>query len=105
MKYVIDIDGTICTMENGNYTFAKPYTDRIQKINELHDAGHTIVLFTARGMNRNRGNHTKAYEQFYNFTLDQINRWGVKFHELILGKPSGDFYIDDKGMNDNDFFK
>ena len=92
-------------MENGNYTFAKPYTDRIQKINELHDAGHTIVLFTARGMNRNRGNHTKAYEQFYNFTLDQINRWGVKFHELILGKPSGDFYIDDKGMDANDFFK
>lgn len=92
-------------MENGNYAFAKPYTDRIQKINELHDAGHTIVLFTARGMNRNRGNHTKAYEQFYNFTLDQINRWGVKFHELILGKPSGDFYIDDKGMDANDFFK
>ena len=105
MKYVIDIDGTICTMENGNYAFAKPYMDRIQKINELHDAGHTIVLFTDRGMNRNRGNHTKAYEQFYNFTLDQINRWGVKFHELILGKPSGDFYIDDKGMDANDFFK
>jgi len=102
---VIDIDGTICTMENGNYNFAKPYTDRIQKINELYEVGHTIVLFTARGMNRHNGNYTKAYEQFYNFTLDQINNWGVKFHELILGKPSGDFYIDDKGMNANDFFK
>jgi hypothetical protein len=56
-------------------------------------------------MNRNEGDRTKAYEQFYNFTLDQINKWGVKYHQLILGKPSGDFYIDDKGMNANDFFK
>jgi len=30
--------------------------------------------------------------------------WGCKYHQLFLGKPSGDFYIDDKGINDTDFF-
>ena len=26
------------------------------------------------------------------------------YDQLIMGKPSGDFYIDDKGMSDEDFF-
>lgn len=105
MRYVIDIDGTICTNENGNYNFAKPYSDRIQKINELYDSGHTIILFTARGMGRSDNNRTKAYEEFYDLTLEQISKWNVKFHKLILGKPSGDIYIDDKGINANEFFQ
>lgn len=105
MKYVIDIDGTICTNENGNYNFAKPYFDRIQKINELYDSGHIIILFTARGMGRSDNNRTKAYEEFYDLTLEQISKWNVKFHKLILGKPSGDIYIDDKGINANEFFQ
>ena len=105
MRYVIDIDGTLCTNENGQYNFAKPYTERICKINELYDAGHTIILFTARGMGRTDNNRNEAYELFYNFTLEQISKWNVKFHKLILGKPAGDVYIDDKGINANEFFK
>ena len=31
-------------------------------------------------------------------------RGGAKHHQLFLGKPSGDYYIDDKGVNDEDFF-
>ena len=27
------------------------------------------------------------------------------FTDLRLGKPSADYYIDDKGINDGDFFK
>ena len=27
-----------------------------------------------------------------------------KYHQLILGKPSGDVYVDDKGIKDGDFF-
>ena len=105
MRYVIDIDGTICTNENGNYNFAKPYSYRIQKINELYDSGHTIILFTARGMGRNDNNRANAYEEFYDLTLEQIRKLNVKFHKLILGKPSGDIYIDDKGINANEFFQ
>ena len=48
--YVVDIDNTICTQTYGDYSKAKPYQDRINKINDLYDAGHKIIYFTARGM-------------------------------------------------------
>ena len=41
---------------------------------------------------------------YYKFTADQLVKWGCMFTDLFLGKPAGDFYIDDKGMNLNDFF-
>ena len=34
-----------------------------------------------------------------------LARGGVKYTDLILGKPAGDKYIDDKGIKDEDFFK
>ena len=36
-------------------------------------------------------------------TLEQLKKWNVKYHELHLGKPAGDFYIDDKALKDTDF--
>jgi hypothetical protein len=55
-------------------------------------------------MGRYKDNVEKAKEKFYNLTKMQLNIWGCKYHELILGKPSGDVYIDDKGVKDYDFF-
>jgi hypothetical protein len=49
-------------------------------------------------------NAEKAKEKFYSLTKMQLSIWGCKYHELILGKPSADYYIDDKGVNDNEFF-
>ena len=46
MKYVFDIDGTICSTTSGDYEQALPYTDRINKINKLYDEGNTITLKT-----------------------------------------------------------
>ena len=105
--YVIDIDGTICI--NGDCTSCKyegstPIPERIEKINSLYDEGNTIKYFTARGMGRYKDNAAEAIEKFYSLTKMQLDIWGCKYHELILGKPSGDIYIDDKGMNANDFF-
>jgi hypothetical protein len=39
-----------------------------------------------------------------NLTKNQLTSWGVKHHELILGKPFADIYIDDGGKTDRDFF-
>tara|TARA_R110002020_G_scaffold223978_1_gene433353 strand:- start:1555 stop:1881 length:327 start_codon:yes stop_codon:yes gene_type:complete len=104
MTYVFDIDGTICSKTDGDYTQAQPITDRIQKVNRLYDEGHTVILLTARGMGRSNNSVNFAYESFYDLTYSQLKDWGVKFHELFLGKPAGDHYIDDKGVNDEDFF-
>lgn len=106
--YVIDIDGTICTKTEGhgdNYASAEPYLDRIEYINRLYDGGHTVIYFTARGMGRSKDNPALAYEECFEVTKRQLTSWGAKFHRLALGKPYADFYIDDKGINDLDFFK
>tara|TARA_B100001250_G_scaffold91048_1_gene75706 strand:- start:386 stop:715 length:330 start_codon:yes stop_codon:yes gene_type:complete len=104
--YVIDIDGTICDWEAGrDYTLAEPFPERIKEINKLYDEGNTIKYFTARGMGRYAGRVDKAIESFYAITESQLDRWGCKYHDLILGKPSGDHYIDDKGISADEFFK
>lgn len=104
MTYVIDIDGTLCTLTDGNYSQAKPLKERIKKINKLATSGNNIILHTARGMNRFYGNAFKCHSEFYLFTERQLKKWGVLYDKLIMGKPSGDYYIDDKGINDEDFF-
>lgn len=105
MTYVFDIDGTICTNSNGNYENAKPIYDRISKINELYKLGNIIIFQTARGMGRHNNKADLAFLDFYDFTKNQLDSWGVKHHQLFLGKPSGDIYIDDKGISDVEFFR
>jgi hypothetical protein len=106
MKYIVDIDSTICTsVSNGKYEEATPIFSHIEKINKLYDEGHTIVYLTARGMGRFGDNSDLAKKMFYDLTANQLDEWGCKYHKLMLGKPSGDFYIDDKGINSNEFFR
>ena len=93
--YAFDIDGTICTNTYGNYELAQPYKNRIESINRLYYEGHTIKMFTARG--------STTKKDWYEFTTNQITSWGLKFHELITGKPEADLFIDDKAINHNDW--
>lgn len=104
MTYVFDIDGTICTKTDGDYSLAMPIQARIDKVNQLHEAGHNIIFQTARGMGRSDNSPDYAHTAFFELTRQQLFSWGVKFHSLFLGKPAGDFYIDDKGINDEQFF-
>lgn len=89
MKYIVDIDGTICTQQkSGEYHKAKPYVDRINLLNKLFDDGHKIVYWTARGMSSNT-DHSELTQQ-------QLMQWGCKYHELKMNKPSYDVWVDDK---------
>ena len=103
MTYVFDIDGTICSKTDGDYTQARPFHDRIRQVNRLYDEGHTIIFLTARGMGRYNNSVNSAYQSFYDLTSSQLKEWGAKHHQLFLGKPSGDYYIDDLGVIDEDF--
>ena len=110
MRYCIDIDGTICTPTVGrDYHKAEPWKDRIEVLNKLYDEGHYIIYFTARAMGRfSEEKHqiaqAKASAVLFELTQKQLDDWGAKYHELIMGKPHADLFIDDKGMNCNDFF-
>ena len=87
--FCFDIDGVIATITPGNdYRLAGPIEATIRTINTLYDAGHRIVLFTARG--------SATGIDWESVTAAQMAKWGVKHHELRLGKPAADFYIDDK---------
>ena len=90
--YAFDIDGTICTKTYGEYQKASPFLDRINSINDLYNSGNIIKLFTARGSTTGRN--------WFEFTKTQLSKWGVLYHELILGKPEADYFIDDKACND-----
>lgn len=95
--YVFDLDNTLCKTEGSNYLDAAPFQERIQKVNLLHDAGHTIIVETARGC--------VSGKKWFIQTMEQIKSWGLKFDTLRAGvKFSGDYYIDDKGINSEDFF-
>tara|TARA_Y100000310_G_C20405801_1_gene679605 strand:+ start:220 stop:540 length:321 start_codon:yes stop_codon:yes gene_type:complete len=104
MIYVFDIDGTICTNADSDYANSTPIHSRIDKVNQLYAAGHTVIFQTARGMGRSDNSAAYANKAFYEFTKHQLEMWGVKYHSLFLGKPAADFYIDDKGINDEHFF-
>jgi hypothetical protein len=105
MTYVFDIDGTICSLTNGEYEKAVPIKERIEKVNSLYEEGNQIIFYTARGMGRFKNNRSLAETKFWTFTNRQLNDWGVKFHALWLGKPAGDIYVDDKGSKDEEFFR
>ena len=98
MIYCFDLDGTICTNTDGNYNKAKPFYERIKKINDLYNKQNTILIDTARG-------YTTGID-WDELTKNQLSDWGVKYHSLRVGiKLNADIFIDDKGINDNDFFK
>lgn len=87
---IIDIDGTICSQES-DYGLAKPIQEVIDKVNKKYDEGYKIVFFTARG--------TETGIDWTQTTIQQLEKWGVKYHDLYFGKPAGLKYIDDKGVS------
>ena len=50
-------------------------------------------------MGRNNDNPKKAKKQGYNFAKNQLKKWNLKRHLVIMGKLSFDYFIDDKSLN------
>lgn len=101
MIYIVDIDQTICVTPQVDgkhrYDLSIPFHHRIERINTLYDEGHTIIYWTARG--------SGSGIDWTELTHQQLDEWGCKRHEIRLGKPSYDVWIDDKAFNDAEFFK
>lgn len=97
MTYCFDLDGTICSHED-DYSKAIPFFQRIIQINKLYEEGNKILIDTARG--------SETGIDWLDVTERQLKGWGLKFHELRVGKKIvADVYVDDKGINDKLFFK
>ena len=90
-----DIDNVLCTTKNSKYRNSKPKIQVVRKINKLYSDGHKIIFFTSRFMGRTNNNTKKAYSMGFELTTNQLKKWKVKYHKLIMGKPSYDLIIDD----------
>jgi len=99
--FCFDLDGTVCATKGNKYKDARPIKKKVKFINQLFENGHTIKIFTSRFMGRNQDNVRKAKKQGYKFTKNQLRKWNLKYHLLIMGKPSFDYMIDDKSLNFN----
>jgi len=93
-----DLDNVICSTKGNRYHESKPRKKIINLINNLYKKGYIIKIFTARYMGKFNGNEKKARKFGYKKTFKQLKNWKLKFHELILGKPSFDLLIDDKAL-------
>ena len=94
--YCFDLDNTLCLTFETDYEFSVPLEPRIRKVNGLFEQGNRIVIHTARG--------DLTGLDIRELTERQLSAWGVRYHELRMGKPFADFYIDDKAVLDLDFF-
>src|SRR5712692_5914591 len=90
--FIVDIDGVLCEHVDNEtpekMVHAAPYDESIAKINQWFDQGHNICFFTART------------EDHRSVTEEWLKKHGVKYHQLIFGKPrrkKGEeyHYIDD----------
>lgn len=96
MIIFIDIDETICiSPANRDYNLSEPLYENIAKANLLYEEGNTIIYWTARG--------SGSGIDWREVTERQFEDWGVQYHELRLGKPIYDLFIDDKNMNTRDW--
>lgn len=92
----IDIDGTILEHRNDsdeiyNLPPQKPTPGAVAKFNEWAEAGHTVIVISAR----------QATVKMTNYTVKQLKEHGFKYHRLILGVTSGVRYMinDEKPTN------
>ena len=104
---VTDFDGTLCKQTKGgdDYFTAEPVQEVIDLVNKRKAEGWSIIVYTARGMNRYNWNVTRVELEYRQKSEKWLDDHGVKYDKLVFGKPPGDLYIDDKGMHVESFLK
>ena len=94
-----DLDNVICSTKKNYYGQSKPKRNIIKFVNFLYEKNYYIKIFTARGMGQYNKNRKEIKKNLENLTKNQLKKWGVKYHELILFKPSYDIFVDDKSLD------
>ncbi len=85
----VDVDQTLFCSKIPTYEVTYVNKRMIDIVNELYQHNF-IILWTARG--------TVTRIVWREHTEEQLERYGVKYHELRLKKPMYDFWVDDKAV-------
>ncbi len=87
MQIIIDLDGTICTEEKQfSRSLARPLPGASGQISRLMEEGHTVIIYSARSW------------QEFEMTRDWLARYQIPYSQLVMGKPTGDLWIDDRAV-------
>ncbi len=85
LTFVCDIDGVLATPAHGHaYANKKPIKSNIIILRQVKNYGHYIILYSARWKSDRR------------ITKKWLKKYDVPYDKLVLGKPLGDFYHDDR---------
>ncbi|QQV89422.1 hypothetical protein SJ_04 [Proteus phage SJ_PmiM] len=102
MNLFFDIDNTITLWNtNRDYENFKPDPEMVKIINGLYDEGHTITLYTARGMTS--VGPGKIATEIIPSLVSNLESIGLKYHNLLTHKPFYDLIVDDKAMDPGTF--
>ena len=87
-----DIDGVLFSRSNkNNYYDVYPNKGIIRLLQFIKKKGCRLILHTARGV--------KTGKNWEEVTRNYLKNNKIPFDELRFGKPSSDFYIDDKSIS------
>jgi capsule biosynthesis phosphatase len=105
MRIIIDLDGTICPIKGKEESYAdlKPFAGAVERLNDFKNAGHYIIIQTARNMGTQESNLGKVMKNIGKVTLDWLDCYQVPYDEIYFGKPNGHIYIDDRAFRFNEW--
>ena len=99
MTICFDIDGVLCDQVEGNYKDAQPRQAMIDLLEPaLYAGGHRMIFTPAALWAARRMIPPEAERIGREFTEQQLAGWGVRYHELWMGKPRYDYVIDDRSV-------
>lgn len=87
MRIIVDLDGTICSEEKTySRCLATPKEGAVETLKKLRAQGTTIIIYSARTWME------------YEMTKDWLDKHNVPYDQIVLGKPIGDYWIDDRAI-------
>lgn len=105
-KLIIDLDGTITTGDNTDYTQVSPNYAVVEQIRKYKKQGFEIVISTARNMRTYQGNVGKINIHTLPTITEWLDKHDIPYDEIHIGKPwcgFDGFYIDDKAVRPSEF--
>ena len=100
MRICIDLDGVICELRRPGQSYGelKPIPGAVEKLRTLRQAGHYIIIATARHMKTCGGNVGQVIARQGQITLEWLSKYAVEYDEIHFGKPHAQVYIDDNAF-------
>jgi len=99
-RICFELDNTLFYLNNKNdYNDVSPIFKNIDYLNFLHNLGHTIIIYTSRGMKKYENNEGLTIKNIAKITFDTLEKYNIPYNEIYFGKPDADFYIDNLNIN------